>query len=52
MTWLPKFAVCLSNYDRFRLRSGAFAALFLALQIFPLAIATATGVPPTTVITI
>src|ERR1022692_3582477 len=48
MTWLPKFAVCLSYYDRFRLRSDAFAALFLALQIFPLAIAiaVATGVSP------
>jgi MFS superfamily sulfate permease-like transporter len=41
MTWLPKFAVCLSYYDRFRLRSDAFAALFLAMQIFPLAIAIA-----------
>jgi hypothetical protein len=38
MTWLPKFAVCLSYYDCFRLRSDAFAALFLALQIFSLAI--------------
>ena len=48
MTWLPKFVVCLSYYDRFRFRSDAFAALFLALQIFPLtiAIAVATGVPP------
>ena len=48
MTWLPKFAVCLSYYDCFRLRSDAFAALFLALQIFPLAIAiaVASGVPP------
>src|SRR5664279_1914860 len=48
MTWLPKFAVCLSYYERFRLRSDAFAALFLALQIFPLAIAiaVASGVPP------
>ena len=48
MTWLPKFVVCLGYYDRFRFRSDAFAALFLALQIFPLAIAiaVATGVPP------
>ena len=48
MTWLPKFVVCLSYYDRFRFRSDAFAALFLALQIFPLAIAiaVAVGVPP------
>jgi SulP family sulfate permease len=48
MTWLPKFVVCLSYYDRFRFRSDAFAALFLAWQIFPLAIsiAVATGVPP------
>src|SRR5260370_18183302 len=48
MTWLPKFVVCLSYYDRFRFRSDAFAALFLALQIFPLAIgiAVATGVTP------
>src|SRR5258708_7238542 len=48
MTWVPKFVVCLSYYDRFRFRSDAFAALFLALQIFPLAIAiaVATGVPP------
>jgi hypothetical protein len=48
MRWLPKFVVCLSYYDRFRFRSDAFAALFLALQIFPLAIAipVATGVPP------
>jgi MFS superfamily sulfate permease-like transporter len=48
MTWLPKFAVCLSYYDCFRLRSDAFAVLFLALQIFPLAIAiaVASGVPP------
>jgi len=47
MTWLPKFVVCPSYYDRFRFRSDAFAALFLALQIFPLAIAIAvTGVPP------
>jgi|ERR1035437_4902180 SulP family sulfate permease len=48
MTWLPKFVVCFSYYDRFRFRSDAFAALFLALQIFPLAIAiaVATGVPP------
>ena len=41
MTWLPKFVVCLSYYDRFRFRSDAFAALFLAMQIFPLAIAIA-----------
>src|SRR5258707_5627240 len=48
MSWLPKSMVCLSYYDRFRFRSDAFAALFLALQIFPLAIAiaVATGVPP------
>ena len=48
MTWLPKFVVCLSYYDRFRFRSDAFAALVLAFQIFPLAIAiaVATGVPP------
>lgn len=48
MTWLPKSVVCLSYYDRFRLRSDAFAALVLALQIFPLAsaIAVATGVHP------
>ena len=48
MTWLPKFVVCLSYYDRFRLRSDAFAALVLALQMFPLAIAiaVATGVHP------
>src|SRR5664279_3633126 len=48
MTWLPKFAVCLSYYDCFRLRSDAFGALFLALQIFPfaIAIAVASGVPP------
>jgi SulP family sulfate permease len=48
MTWLPKFAACLSYYDRFRFRSDAFAALFLALRIFPLAlaIAVATGVSP------
>lgn len=48
MTWLPKFVVCLSYYDRFRFRSDAFAALVLALQIFPLAIAiaVATGVHP------
>src|SRR5258708_2315188 len=48
MTWLPKSVVCLSYYDRFRFRSDAFAALVLALQIFPLvvAVAVATGVPP------
>jgi sulfate permease, SulP family len=48
MTWLPKFVVCLSYYDRFRFRSDTFAALVLALQIFPLAIAiaVATGVHP------
>src|SRR5260370_41292655 len=48
MTWLPKFVVCLCYYDRFRFRSDAFAALFLAFQIFPLAIAIAVapGVPP------
>jgi sulfate permease, SulP family len=48
MTWLPKFVVCLSYYDRFRFRSDASAGLFLALQTFPLviAIAVATGVPP------
>ncbi|MBZ5682955.1 MAG: hypothetical protein LAO24_22930 [Acidobacteriia bacterium] len=41
MTWLPKSVVCLSYYDRFRFRSDALAALFLSLQIFPLAIAIA-----------
>ena len=48
MTWLPKSVVCLSYYDRFRFCSDAFAALVLALQIFPLAIAiaVATGVHP------
>ncbi|MBZ5688016.1 MAG: hypothetical protein LAP86_23630 [Acidobacteriia bacterium] len=48
MTWLPKSVVCLSYYDRFRFRSDAFAALVLALQIFPLAIAiaVATGLHP------
>src|SRR5258708_7436495 len=48
MTWRPKSVVCLSYYDRFRFRSDAFAALVLALQIFPLAIAVAvaTGVQP------
>jgi SulP family sulfate permease len=48
MTWRPKFVVCLSYYDRFRCRSDAFAALVLALQVFPLAIAIAiaTGVHP------
>jgi len=48
MTWRPKFVVCLSYYDRFRFRSDAFAALVLALQVFPLAIAIAiaTGVHP------
>jgi len=48
MTWLPKFVVCLSYYHRFRFRSDAFAVLFLAWQIFPLAIAiaVATGVSP------
>src|SRR5216684_3233418 len=48
MTWRPKFVVCLSYYDRFRFRSDAFAALVLALQIFPIAIAiaVATGVHP------
>jgi SulP family sulfate permease len=48
MRWLPKSVVCLSYYDRFRFRSDALAALFLAWQIFPLAIAiaVATGVPP------
>lgn len=48
MTWLPKFVVCLSYYDRFRFRSDVFAALVLALQVFPLAIAiaVATGVHP------
>ena len=48
MTWLPKSAVCLSYYDRFRFRSDASAALLLSLQIFPLAIAiaVATGVHP------
>src|SRR6266496_8510 len=48
MTWRPKFVVCLSYYDRFRFRSDVFAALVLALQVFPLAIAiaVATGVHP------
>src|SRR5216684_7786433 len=48
MTWRPKFVVCLSYYDRFRFRSDVFAALILALQVFPLAIAIAiaTGVHP------
>jgi len=48
MTWLPKSVVCLSYYDRFRFRSDVFAALVLALQIFPvaIAIAVATGVHP------
>ncbi|MGA8151393.1 MAG: SulP family inorganic anion transporter [Terriglobales bacterium] len=48
MTWLPKSVVCLSYYDRFRFLSDAFAALVLALQIFPLAIAiaVATGLHP------
>jgi len=48
MTWRPKFVVCLSYYDRFRFRSDTFAALVLALQVFPLAIAIAiaTGVHP------
>src|SRR6266700_2414017 len=48
MTWRPKFVVCLSYYDRFRFRSDAFAALVLALQVFPLAIAIAiaSGVHP------
>ncbi len=48
MTWRPKSVVCLSYYNRFRFRSDAFAALVLALQIFPLAIAVAvaTGVQP------
>jgi sulfate permease, SulP family len=48
MTWLPKSVVCLRYYDRFRFRSDALAALVLALQIFPLAIAiaVATGVHP------
>src|SRR5712691_901413 len=48
MIWRPKSVVCLSYYDRFRFRSDAFAALVLALQIFPLAIAVAvaTGVQP------
>jgi SulP family sulfate permease len=48
MTWLPKFVVCLGYYDRFRFRSDAFAALVLALEIFPLAIAIAiaSGVHP------
>ena len=48
MTWRPKLVVCLSYYDRFRFRSDVFAALVLALQIFPLAIAiaVATGVHP------
>ncbi len=48
MTWRPKLVVCLSYYDRFRFRSDAFAALVLALQVFPLAIAIAiaTGVHP------
>ena len=48
MTWRPKFVVCLSYYDRFRFRSDAFAALVLALQVFPavIAIAIATGVHP------
>ena len=48
MTWRPKFVVCLSYYDRFRFRSDVFAALVLALQVFPfaIAIAIATGVHP------
>ena len=48
MTSLPKSVVCLSYYDRSRFRSDLFAALVLALQIFPLAIAIAiaTGVHP------
>jgi sulfate permease, SulP family len=48
MTWRPKLVVCLSYYDRFRFRSDAFAAVVLALQVFPLAIAiaVATGVHP------
>jgi sulfate permease, SulP family len=48
MTWRPKLVVCLSYYDRFRFRSDVFAALVLALQVFPLAIAiaVATGVHP------
>src|SRR5713226_9764958 len=44
MTWLPKSVVCLSYYNRFRFRSDAFAALVLALQIFPLAIAVAVAI--------
>jgi sulfate permease, SulP family len=48
MTWRPKSVVCLSYYSRLRFRSDAFAAVVLALQIFPLAIAVAvaTGVQP------
>jgi len=44
MTWRPKSVVCLSYYNRFRFRSDAFAALVLALQIFPLAIAVAVAI--------
>lgn len=48
MSWLPKSVVCLSYYDRFRFRSDVFAALIVALQVFPLviAIAVASGLPP------
>lgn len=48
MTWLPKSVVCLRYYDRFRFRADVFAALVLALQLFPLAIAIAiaSGLPP------
>src|SRR6266852_1401297 len=48
MTWLPKSLVCLSYYDRFRFLTDAFAALVLALQVFPvgISIAVACGVQP------
>lgn len=48
MTWLPKSVVCLRYYDRSRFRSDLFAALVLALELFPacIAIAIASGLAP------
>ena len=48
MTWLPKSVVCLRYYDRFRFRADVFAALLLAVQLFPMviAIAIASALPP------